>query len=82
MTQCFKGEIESEAHEQIKRRHSSFASLAFDLSLKGLRHSFAITKEAAEEGLFISVGGGWGYTTSWDPCAYSRKQNTHRLYSL
>ena len=36
-----------------------FARLAFDLSLKALRHSFAITEEATEEGLFI-IGEGVG----------------------
>ena len=31
----------------------SFALIAFDLSPKALRHSFAITKEATEQGFFI-----------------------------
>ena len=34
--------------------------LAVDLSLKALRHNFAITKEATEKGLFIIGGGGAG----------------------
>ena len=43
---------------------------------KALCHSFAITKEATEEGLFIIGGGaGWvgqDYTTSSGPCVYTR----------
>ena len=40
--------------------------LAFDLSLKALRHSFAITKECQRKAS-LSLGG-WDYASSWGPC--------------
>ena len=42
-------------------------NLGFDLSLKALRHSFAITKEAKEEHLFIIIIGGRGIHFSGVP---------------
>ena len=47
--------------DSVRLVFDSFGHLAFDRSLKALRHSFAPTGEATEQGLFVIEVGGVGY---------------------
>ena len=49
--------------EKEKTFHFSFAHLAFELSLKALRHSFAISKEAQRKAS-LSFGGLYNFLGS------------------
>ena len=52
---------------RTNEKEARFARLAFDISLKALRHNFAIAKDAQMKAS-LSLGGGGGDTTSWGPC--------------